>query len=72
MKESACVACWLSLRNEINSEMRRYDDIYIRLASVCNHFYQVITDKHEWQIIRRTLKGLSPFTQLTLVKTISL
>jgi len=52
-------ACWLTLRSEMKSEMRPYVDIYIRLSSVSDRFYEVVRDRRFRRIIRRTLKGLS-------------
>ena len=52
-------ACWMSLRTQMKSEMRPYVDIYVRLASVCDRFYEVVRDKRFRRIIKRTLKGLS-------------
>jgi len=53
-------ACWMSLRTQMKSEMRPYVDIYVRLASVCDRFYEVVRDKRFRRIIKRTLKGLCP------------
>jgi len=51
-------ACWTWLRTQMKSEMRPYVDIYVRIASVCDRFYEVARNKHFRRIIRRTLKGL--------------
>jgi len=51
-------ACWLSLRTEMKSEMRPSVDIYVRLSSVCDRFYEVVRDERFRRIIRRALKGL--------------
>ena len=59
------------IRAEMKLATRPYV-ICMRLASVCEHFYEVVSDKRIRQIIRLTLKGLSPFTDLTLVQTLSL
>jgi len=56
-------ACWISLRTQVKSEMRPYVDIYVRLASVCDLFYEVVRDKRFRRIIKRTLKGLSYFAE---------
>ena len=64
MKENSCVVCSLSLCDETETEMRRYVDIYLRLAPVCNHFHDVVRDRRESHIIRRTLKGLTPVMEL--------
>ena len=51
----------MSLRTQMKSEMRPYVDIYVRLASVCDRFYEVVRDKRFRQIIKRTLKRMSYF-----------
>ena len=48
-------ACRLSLKSEVS----RYGNVFITLASVCKYFYEVISDTHVRQFIRRTSKGLS-------------
>jgi len=47
----------------MKSEMRPYVDIYVRLSSVCDRFYEVVRDKRFRRIIKRTLKGLSRFSE---------
>ena len=64
-------ACWLMNRAEMKSETRPYVDVYVALASVCAWFYEVVSNKHFCGRIRQTLKGLYPFTDLTLVQTLS-
>ena len=53
-------ACWLSLRTAMKAEMRPGVDIYVRLSSVCDRFYEVVRDKRFRRIIKLALKGLSP------------
>jgi len=55
-------ACWMSLRIQMLFETQPHVDIYVRLASVCRQFYEVIRDKRFRRIIRRNLNGLSRFT----------
>ena len=59
------------IRDEMKSDIGRYD-IYVRLASVCKQYHQVMRNQRFRQIIKRNLKGLSSITDLTLVETSSL
>ena len=60
-------ACWMSLRTQMKSEMRPYVDIYVRLASVCDRFYEVVRDKRFRRIIKRTFTGLSYLLNVSIV-----
>jgi len=61
-------SCWLMIRAEMKSERRPHVNAYIRLTSVCCHFCEVVKDEHFCYVVR----GLSPFTDMTLVQTSSL
>jgi len=56
-------ACWMSLHTQMKSEMRSYVHIYVRLASVCDRFYEVVRDKRFRRKIKQALKGLSQFAE---------
>jgi len=53
----------MSLRIQMLYETQPHVDIYVRLASVCHQFYEVIRDKRFRRIIKRTLKRLFYFAE---------
>ena len=56
-------ASWLTLRTQLKLEMRPDINVYKTLSSVCDAFHEVVRDRRCRRILRRTLKGLSHFTQ---------
>jgi len=56
-------ASWLTLRTQLKLQMRPDINVYMTLSSVCDAFYEVVRDRRCRRILRRTLKGLSYFTQ---------
>ena len=39
-------SCLLMIRAEMKSETQPYVDVYVALASVCDWFYEIVSDKH--------------------------
>ena len=65
-------SCRLMICDEMESEIRFNVDVFVRLASVCDRFYEIVRGIQFGQIIRQTVKGLSALTDFTLVQTLSL